>query len=111
MLKDNTVVEVNIEEPGKAKAGSEKPKTMEAASMSTDGQPVQAAMEVRLEKVWTTEGKCWNRSVRSWNWEDGSGNILVREEYEAIPSNDNGGIANELAPMQSSLPFTWQEAA
>ncbi len=38
MLKDNTAVEVYIEETEKMKAGSEEHKTMEAASVSKHGQ-------------------------------------------------------------------------
>ncbi len=38
-LKDNTAVEMNIEELEKVKAGSYELKTMEAAGMSKDGTP------------------------------------------------------------------------
>ncbi len=57
MLEDNTVVEANVEEPMKAKAGLRKPKTMEAAGVSKGGQLVQAAMEVKLGKVKDRSGK------------------------------------------------------
>ncbi len=45
MLED-----VDIEEPEEEKAGSGKPKTMEATGVIKDGQVVQAAMEVGVGK-------------------------------------------------------------
>ncbi len=56
-LKDNTAVEMDTEEPQKAKAGSKEPKTVEAAGVSKDGQPVRAAVEVVLGKVEDQPGK------------------------------------------------------
>ncbi len=41
-------MEVDLEEPEKAKVGSVELKTTEAAGISKDGQPVQAAMEIGL---------------------------------------------------------------
>ncbi len=41
MLKDTTVVEVDMEEPEKAETGSGEHKTMEAADVTEHGQPVQ----------------------------------------------------------------------
>ncbi len=46
-----------MKEPEKAKAGSGEPKPMEAAGLSEDGQPVQAAVKVRLGKVKDQSGK------------------------------------------------------
>ncbi len=46
-----------MEEPEKAKAGLGKSKTMKAAVVSNDGQPVQAVTEVGLEKVKDQSGK------------------------------------------------------
>ncbi len=56
MPKDTTVVEVDMEEPQKAKAGSWKPRTS-FAGVSKYGRPVQAAMEVGLGKVEDQSGK------------------------------------------------------
>ncbi len=62
---------------------------MEAAGVSKDGQPVQAAEEVELGKV---DG---NRRVGSWIQEDRSGSSLGKEDHGSrTPSNNNGGIAN-----------------
>ncbi len=46
MLKDNHAVDVDLEEPEKAKVGLRESKTMEAADVSKDDLPVQAAMEL-----------------------------------------------------------------
>ncbi len=43
---------------------------------------------------------------RKWK-RPGSG----KEGHDTVPPNDNGDMANKLAPMPSSLPFTYQEAA
>ncbi len=42
-------MKVDMEEPEKVKARSGESKTMEAAGVSKDDQPVKAAMEVVLE--------------------------------------------------------------
>ncbi len=43
--------------PEKAKAGAREPKIVEAAGLSKDGQPLQAAMEVGLGKVEYQSGR------------------------------------------------------
>ncbi len=67
-LKDNTVVEMDMDESEKAKAESVEPKTTEAAGVSKDDQPGQAAMEVTPEKVanQSWKAKMLNRRVGSW---------------------------------------------
>ncbi len=57
ILKNNTIMKLNIKEPEKAKAESKVSKTMEAAGRDKDGQPVQAAMEVGLRKLEEQSGK------------------------------------------------------
>ncbi len=51
MLKDSTVVEVDIEHSEKAKARSGESKTMQATGVNKHCQPAQAAREVVLEKA------------------------------------------------------------
>ncbi len=46
MPKDDTLMELDMQELEKAKVGSRKSKIMDAAGVSKDGQPVHAAMDV-----------------------------------------------------------------
>ncbi len=95
-------------EPEKAKTGSGETKTLEATSMSNDGQPVQATTEVRLGKVEDQFGKA---NAGTERLETGIGKTevettWVRKAMRPLPLSNSGGIVNKLAPMQSSLPVT-----
>ncbi len=69
--KDTIIVEVDMEEPEKAKAGSGEPKTMKVAGVRK--RPTNAGSH----ESWTGkgggpiwEGNCWNRRIGICNWKD-----------------------------------------